>query len=671
MKSKKMNKREIISLSIILFISLAILAAMIIVDRNETVALRFSKAKERQIKKKDFDNFLIVKLKNNHSQKTGYILSDVKNDILDKEQLFTRDQLSHFKDKNIFDNVFLLKVKNSRIKYLINKLSKNKGVDYVSLDHKGKLDVIPNDPEYTQQWQYRSSRYLPMETSWGSFKAKDKPVIAFLDSGLLMSHEDLRPRVWTNPNEIPDNGIDDDHNGYIDDVHGWNFFRGKNKIDDFLGHGTMTTGVAVAVPNNRIGIVGMNWQGKVMPIVVTGTSSGIMEHNIIRALVYASSFSNVRVMNMSFGFNIISPLFRETIKSLVDDNKIVLVGSAGNSSRDISYHHNFPANFKGVMAVASYSRNAFSYFSNFGPQIDVVAPGDGIYSTIYQPNSYGHASGTSLSAPFVSATALSILAKYPEFTAQQAIQAIRLWSYCSLNKINCPVGHWNNKYGYGRLNGEGAINDKCQGSIIKSETLIENPEEGKEYQRQQEIKIIGKASSNHFWSYYLEWGKGSNPTSWSSKGITLVNPNKQFINEGELGTFNLSTLSEGGLYVLRLRLKGDNPCRRNFVGEDVVSFFVEQTFKISGYVRKKTKDVLSPAPGIVVQFYRDGKGVGWARTDKSGAYKKERLLPGNYIVKPISSFGEEYEPSSRSLLLSADGGDLSNENFIRITDSLR
>jgi len=145
-------------------------------------------------------------------------------------------------------------------------LEASPAVEWAEPNYTFTLDAIPNDPYYSTQDPYLSR--LEMPASWDFTTGQPAVIIAVLDTGVYLDHPDLASGIWTNPREIPDNGIDDDGNGFIDDVHGWNFALNNKVVADDHGHGTHVAGIAAARINNGIGIAGMAGAATIMPVKV-------------------------------------------------------------------------------------------------------------------------------------------------------------------------------------------------------------------------------------------------------------------------------------------------------------------------------------------------------------------------------------------------------------------
>ena len=239
----------------------------------------------------------------------------------------------------------------------------------------------------------------------------DGVTIAVIDTGIEIVHEDLAENIWTNSKEIPDNGIDDDGNGKIDDINGWNFSDDSNIVCDNTNiadenHGTHIAGIIAAVKDNTKGISGVAPMAKIMPLKVFKNGKAYTS-DIINAIEYAENMG-VRIINCSWGSIDDNPALKEVIQN----SNMLFVCAAGNNSANIDSNPLYPAAFdcSNIITVASVNRNGIlSGFSNYGENgVHVAAPGEGIKSTL-TGNSYGENSGTSMAAAFVSGGAALML----------------------------------------------------------------------------------------------------------------------------------------------------------------------------------------------------------------------------------------------------------------------
>ena len=257
-----------------------------------------------------------------------------------------------------------------------------------------------------------------MTTNGGSSSV----IVAVIDTGVDIDHEDLAQNIWVNVNEIPDNGLDDDNNGYVDDYYGVNIITGNGNGDDDNGHGTHVAGI-IAAQNNNLGTVGIAYNVKIMPIKAASASGYLHQSDIAKAILYAYE-NGAEVINMSFGGTSCSIAVQDALA--VAYNRCVLVASAGNDGAPNEFVQgwatipNYPAALTYVLGVMSVDQNGVeSSFTNWdvtafnGVEYELYAPGDSIMSTL-PDNRYGILSGTSMAAPVVSAIAAILRSEFTD-----------------------------------------------------------------------------------------------------------------------------------------------------------------------------------------------------------------------------------------------------------------
>ncbi len=285
--------------------------------------------------------------------------------------------------------------------------------------------VDPDDPTFGEQTYLRHMR-LP--EAWDVVKSDSgspRVVIAIVDLGGEWHHEDLVGNVWTNPKEIPDNGVDDDNNGFIDDVHGANFRIGDPSNNDPVPHpgthhGTLVAGSASAVTDNGVGVVGAAWNADIMH--VSGSYGGIL---------YAAA-NGADIINASWGSwsgtDTGVRMIDETL-NLATDMGALVVAAAGNNNFSDDLYRFYPAQSPRVLSVGATEKDSRrrARFSNYGKLVNVFAPGMGILSTA-NGNSYRSVEGTSLASPLVAGVAALVKTRFPEIEPDALREHIRLTS---------------------------------------------------------------------------------------------------------------------------------------------------------------------------------------------------------------------------------------------------
>jgi subtilisin family serine protease/N-acetylneuraminic acid mutarotase len=307
--------------------------------------------------------------------------------------------------------------------------------------------TVPNDPLYADQWGLSA---INAATAWEVVTGTPTIVIAVVDSGIDANHEDLIPNLWVNPGEIPGNGIDDDNNGYVDDIQGWNFVSGSNDVQDGRGHGTQVAGVAAAATNNGAGVAGMCWNCRIMPVKVMA-DSGVANYSDIAAGVAYAAAKGASIINLSLGGYADSRTLRDAIAAAVAQG-IVVVAGAGNDGISTPF---YPAAYPNVLAVAATTvSDTLAPSSNRGAWVSVAAPGVAI-STTYLGGGYGAASGTSMAAPLASGLAGLIRSRWPAWTEAMVRSQIRQ----TAGNIDTLNPGYEGQMGQGRINAAAAMQD--------------------------------------------------------------------------------------------------------------------------------------------------------------------------------------------------------------------
>ena len=303
----------------------------------------------------------------------------------------------------------------------IEILKENPQVVYAEPDYLYTPSAVPNDPYFG--WQPDMKKIHAPE-AWGIATGSADVVVGVVDSGIDCDHIDLADNIWTNPGEIPGNGIDDDGNGYIDDVHGWNFYFSNNNPDDDHGHGTHIAGTIGAATNNGIGIAGTNWNVKLVPLKVAYENRYPHSYTI-RAVEYATE-KNIPILNNSYGGNV----YDASSYLAIAQYPGLFVASAGNDALNDDITRHYPASYDlpNIISVASTDQDdSLSSFSNYGETtVDIGAPGSGIFSTL-PGDSYGHKNGTSMATPHVVGAA-ALLKSYRPWLKTKDLKKIILES---------------------------------------------------------------------------------------------------------------------------------------------------------------------------------------------------------------------------------------------------
>jgi subtilisin family serine protease len=329
-------------------------------------------------------------------------------------------------------------------------------VRYAEVASYGVFVDSPNDPYYPQQWALNNTGQtggtpgadVDAEAAWDLETGDPAIVVGVLDSGTAVGHQDLDLNVWHNDGEIPGNGVDDDGNGYIDDVDGWDFGNDNNNVNSNNYHGTHVTGIIIAEGDNGIGVVGLAGgvgSAGVRAMAVAVGESAPITSVMDDAMLYAvDNGAHVVTMSLTVGE---TQAFNDAMDYAYNTMDVFIDCAAGNNGSSVGY----PATRPEVMAVASTNHHDHrSSFSNPGPQLEISAPGEDIWSTRLG-NTYGSGSGTSYAAPYVGALAAMIRSVNSGLTAPEVRQLI----IDTAEDVESP-GH-DNLTGWGRINAYEAI----------------------------------------------------------------------------------------------------------------------------------------------------------------------------------------------------------------------
>ena len=294
----------------------------------------------------------------------------------------------------------------------------------VQLDARVHALETPNDPNFSLQWPLLA---IDAPSGWDVPGASDPVTVAVIDTGVDIAHPDLAGRVWQNPGEIAANGVDDDHNGYVDDVNGWNFYDWTNQVysaADGDSHGTHVAGIIAARRGNATGIAGVADNARILPLKFLKPGGGYTSDAIV-AIQYAVA-AGASVINASWGGSGYSQALCDAIAQ-AGDAGVVFVAAAGNSGTDNDAAPLWPANCPAsslISVAATTATDDLASFSNRGAaQVDVGAPGDTVLSTI-PGAAYGYKSGTSMAAPHVAGIAAAVIGAHYGFAPWQTKAAI-------------------------------------------------------------------------------------------------------------------------------------------------------------------------------------------------------------------------------------------------------
>ena len=348
---------------------------------------------------------------------------------------------ARFSDSKELTRVYHVFFNNAnQVDQLIREITKSPEVEYAEKVPLDKPFLTPNDPSYSSQWALPK---IMAEQAWDITTGNASIKVAVVDCGVELTHPDLAANIWTNPNEIANNGIDDDNNGYIDDVNGWNPVDNNNDANPPAGqnHGTEVAGIVAAKGNNGIGGASIGYNLSIIPVMCS-TPAGIISYGDY-GVAYAVA-AKANVINMSFG----GAAFAQTRQDLMTyaySKGIVLVSSAGNGNVDgVSY----PAGYQHVICVAATATDdSKASYSCYSVRIDVSAPGDNIYTTDLN-SAYSSPSGTSMASPMVAGLCGLMLSVCPYLTPDDVLKCLK----DNADNIDAQNPSYIGKMGAGRIN---------------------------------------------------------------------------------------------------------------------------------------------------------------------------------------------------------------------------
>ena len=333
--------------------------------------------------------------------------------------------LNMIHSEHVTKNVVLIKSENEFAKASLESLHE---VEFVEENQTYTVQMgAPLPKAYEDLWGMTGAAGIEAEEAWKLTKGDKFLKIAVIDTGVDYTHKDLKSQMWTNTAELNgEPGVDDDGNGYVDDIHGYDFANNDGDPMDGNGHGTHCAGT-IGAEHNKTGVRGVLGDVQIVAIkFLTDRGSGTTA-DAIKSIDYATQMK-VQVMSNSWGGGGYSKLLEEAIQR-ANDAGIVFVAAAGNSSSDNDKKENYPSNYEvdNVIAVASHTKSdSLSYFSSYGKtMVDVSAPGSSILST-WKGGGYKSISGTSMATPHVSGIVGLMLARDKTLTPLEVREKLLL-----------------------------------------------------------------------------------------------------------------------------------------------------------------------------------------------------------------------------------------------------
>ncbi len=319
------------------------------------------------------------------------------------------------------------------VEQALERLQGDSRIQYAEPNYELSLNAIPNDPRFNELWGMHNTGQtggtydadIDAPEAWETSTGSSDVIVGLIDTGTDYNHPDLAANIWTNPGEIPGNGIDDDGNGYVDDIHGIDactyggHIPDSDPMDD-EGHGTHTAGTIGAIGNNGIGVAGVNWHVKIMPLKFIASSGYGYTADAVTCMDY-SVMMGVDLTSNSWGGGAFAQTLYDAIAN-ANANNMAFVAAAGNSGVDTDSSPHYPSSMDlpNIIAVAATDHNdAKASWSNYGAtSVDLAAPGVDVLSTLPGSN-YGLGSGTSMATPHVAGVCALIRAVSPGIPVAQ------------------------------------------------------------------------------------------------------------------------------------------------------------------------------------------------------------------------------------------------------------
>lgn len=482
---------------------------------------------EHEVKSRFASDHVIIKLKKNNYNLAAsispvgvyeYTISELFNTLDLKinrtKRLFPEDRknLSGLYSKYEFETYFVVYFEGSKdISAICESITANKKVDFCEPDFIGEaagqkdleFAVAPNDEFFKRQWGLyndgtqkttggktgKRGADMNVLKAWDIEKGSESVIVAILDSGAKIDHPDLSDRVWINKDEIK-NGRDDDGNGFVDDIYGYNFAYDNANVKDDGGHGTNISGTVGATTNNNMGYAGIDQNCRLM-ICKNLDDDNLGEYSWWAASLYYAANNGADVINMSEGGYDYSKTLENAINFASEAGSLV-VASMMNKNNGDSY---YPASFKNVMAIGATDSDdsrcrefTWGGGSNWGKHISVVAPGNKIYGLDFKDN-YNYDvywSGTSQATAYVSGIASVLLSQDPSRTNSDLREIIESTAIDRVGDSREDKQGWDQFYGYGRVDLYEALNygkspsGKKEQKKTDYEAEIEDPKVEKE-----------------------------------------------------------------------------------------------------------------------------------------------------------------------------------------------
>lgn len=541
---------------------------------------------------------------------------------------------------------------------VVEELQSNKKVAQVDAIPMRYMTALPDDDDYVDQWHHYDTFGIGAESAWDEQVGSNTVVIAVIDSGVDLDHQDLDGNLWENTDEIAGNGIDDDENDYIDDVYGYDFVDddgdptptpdgidndSSGGADSGVEHGTHVAGIIGAEGNNSEGVAGVMWDVQIMSIKVLDDEGGGSDIEIAEGIRYAVD-NGADIINLSLGGESSSFVLDEAVEHAID-NGVLVIAAMGNEASDVDGDF-YPACYTGVIGVTATNDSGDpSSFTNFDENCaDIAAPGSFIYATYYTDDAehgfttdYGYMSGTSMATPVVAGAAGILLSEDSSLTDDQ------LKSYL-FDTVSSAVT-LQAKYGEGLLDLDAALNaviaDNGGGGEEEVEDGAPNAPVLEAWTSSSEETAIADSERTDDVTPYFSWDEPSDSDGISGYYVYFGTDSNGDPEESELqtaGSFTPSELEGGNNVSYYLRVKAvDNA--------ETVSTTTTFEYVLDTEVTAPTGVTLShTANGVKIEWDQVDDNVTkyriFRKKKKNGTFKRIKNRKSNkssYIDKTVKN----------------------------------
>ena len=442
---------------------------------------------------------------------------------------------------------------NMPLEEAINKLHSTGLFEIVEPDYVQRMNFDPNDSLLYQQYHLETVNAFG---AWDISQGDTSVVIAIVDSGVDIHHPDLKDNLWINPND-PVDGVDNDGNGYIDDIHGWDFAGalsnvndGDNNVDITKGgghqHGLGVASVAGATTNNGMGLAGTGFNCRIRGskhfAEIQPEDALSYASNPYLGVVYAAE-NGAHIINCSWGSTFRSQINQDIMNYVSEDLGVLVVASSGNSGLEEAH---YPSDYDHVLSVSAVDRNLRkSYFTTYGKGVDITAPGSAI--RVHEiDGEYGNTQGTSFSSPMVAGAAGLVKSLYPEFSGIQVGEVLRVTANDTIYDINSS-STFRNKLGKGVLDMQKALTSQFPSIRMVSFRLLND--EGKSPSPGEEANFYA-SFKNFLWP----------STNGLSVRLTSKSGLLEVLNEeSHLGVIMMGQVTTNDSHPFRVKIKDNIP----------------------------------------------------------------------------------------------------------------